>query len=123
MIRTENLFKSFVIFYSIATIRTDNEEYVEAIVERRADDQPRNTEGPKTVAEGRRDGGKESYRVAGYQCWDSAIVIGYVAEYQATDNTADEEGRLGRGTEKSLVANPFELAKQYTLLEGEKYYN
>lgn len=38
-------------------------------------------------------------------------MIGYVAEYKTADDAADEEGRLGRGTEKSLVANPFELAK------------
>jgi len=61
--------------------------------------------------EGRRDRGEETYRVAGHQRWDSAVVISYVAEYQSTDDAANEEGRLGRGTEESLVANPFELAK------------
>lgn len=98
-------------------IRTDDEEYVEAIVERRTDDHPSDTKGPKAVAEGRRDGGEESYRVTGHQCWDSAVVIGYVAENQAADDAADEEGRLSRGTEESLVANPFELTK------GIRYYN
>jgi len=39
-------------------------------------------------------------------------VIGYVAEYQTADNAADEESRLGRETEESLVANPFELTKK-----------
>lgn len=44
-------------------------------------------------------------------------MIGYVAENQAADDAADEEGRLSRGTEESLVANPFELTK------GIRYYN
>lgn len=39
-------------------------------------------------------------------------MIGYVAEYQTADNTAGEEGRLSRRTEKRLVANPLELTTE-----------
>jgi len=37
-------------------------------------------------------------------------MIGYVAEYQTADDAADEEGRLRRGAEEGLVADPLELA-------------
>jgi len=39
-------------------------------------------------------------------------MIGYVAEYQTADDAADEEGRLRRGAEEGLVANPLELANE-----------
>jgi hypothetical protein len=38
-------------------------------------------------------------------------MIGDVAEYQTADDAADEEGRLRRGAEVGLVANPLELAR------------
>lgn len=90
---------------------TYNEEDVEAVVERRADDHPGDTEGPEAVAEGRRDRSEESHGVAGDQRRYSAVMISYVAEYEAADDAADEEGRLSRGAQECLVADPFELSK------------
>lgn len=72
---------SFNSFVFNKMIHTDNEENIEAVVEWWTDDQPRDTEGQEAIAEGRRDGGEEAYRVAGHQRWDSAIMIGYIAEY------------------------------------------
>ena len=36
-------------------------------------------------------------------------MVGYVAEDETADDAADEEGRLGRRAEVSVVAHPFEL--------------
>lgn len=63
------------------TIHTYDEENIEAVVEWWTDDQPCDTEAQEVIAEGRRDGGEKTYRVTGHQRWDSAIMIGYVAEY------------------------------------------
>lgn len=93
-------------------MRTYDEENVEAVVERAADDHPRDAERPETVAEGGRDRGEESYGVAGHQRRYPAVMIGYVAEYEAADDAADEEGRLGRGAEEGVVADPLQLCVQ-----------
>lgn len=47
-------------------IHTDNEENVEAVVERRTDDHSRDAEGPEAIAEGGRNRGEEAYRVTGH---------------------------------------------------------
>lgn len=102
---------SNIIFY-IRYIVTYNEEYIEAIVEGGTDDEPCQSERPETVTKDCGDRGEESYGVAGYQSRNSTITIGYIPKDEATNDAANEKGRLRCRREVGLVANPFELANK-----------
>lgn len=90
-------------------VLTYDKNDIEAIVERSSNDKTTNNERPIFVAECCGYRCKESDTIAGYQSWDSAVMIGDVAKNQTPDYTAEEKRRLGSRTAKGFVANPIQL--------------
>lgn len=75
---------------------TDDQRYIDAIVEGQAGEEPAQREGPEGARARGCDGGQERDDVAQHQRGDSPSVVGDPAEEEAADDRAAEEDRLCR---------------------------